>query len=159
MADSSLRIDEVSCSYVYLPSQHTGQKQQQNSGKLLGYLRKNHVAFLLTVTARGNEVISETANAVRMLLFVLLALGHATQGLPNVDDVTIPPWVTTTTEASRSLGPVDLDVRLPRSIKPLHYVVKLQPFINGNFSIVGYMEVEMEVLEPTSNITLSDIII
>jgi len=39
-------------------------------------------------------------------------------------------------------------------------VVKLQPFINGNFSIVGYMEVEMEVLEPTSNITLhiSDII-
>nr|XP_027223182.1 aminopeptidase 2-like [Penaeus vannamei] len=98
--------------------------------------------------------------AVRMLLFVLLALGHATQGLPNVDDVTIPPWVTTTTEASRSLGPVDLDVQLPRSIKPLHYVVKLQPFINGNFSIVGYMEVEMEVLEPTSNITLhiSDII-
>nr|XP_027223189.1 uncharacterized protein LOC113815294 [Penaeus vannamei] len=88
--------------------------------------------------------------AVRMLLFVLLALGHATQGLPNVDDVTIPPWVTTTTEASRSLGPVDLDVQLPRSIKPLHYVVKLQPFINGNFSIVGYMEVEMEVLEPTS---------
>nr|XP_027223200.1 uncharacterized protein LOC113815307 [Penaeus vannamei] len=78
----------------------------------------------------------------------------------NVDDVTIPPWVTTTTEASRSLEPVDLDVQLPRSIKPLHYVVKLQPFINGNFSIVGYMEVEMEVLEPTSNITLhiSDII-
>ncbi|ROT69081.1 Endoplasmic reticulum aminopeptidase 1 [Penaeus vannamei] len=95
-----------------------------------------------------------------MLLFVLLALGHATQGLPNVDDVTIPPWVTTTTEASRSLGPVDLDVQLPRSIKPLHYVVKLQPFINGNFSIVGYMEVDMEVLKPTSNITLhiSDII-
>ncbi|ROT69096.1 Aminopeptidase N [Penaeus vannamei] len=64
------------------------------------------------------------------------------------------------TEASRSLEPVDLDVQLPRSIKPLHYVVKLQPFINGNFSIVGYMEVEMEVLEPTSNITLhiSDII-
>ncbi|ROT69085.1 putative aminopeptidase N-like isoform X2 [Penaeus vannamei] len=94
-----------------------------------------------------------------MLLFVLLARSRH-QGLPNVDDVTIPPWVTTTTEASRSLGPVDLDVRLPRSIKPLHYVVKLQPFINGNFSIVGYMEVEMEVLEPTSNITLhiSDII-
>ncbi|ROT69080.1 Aminopeptidase N [Penaeus vannamei] len=68
--------------------------------------------------------------------------------------------MTLSTEASRSLGPVDLDVQLPRSIKPLHYVVKLQPFINGNFSIVGYMEVEMEVLEPTSNITLhiSDII-
>ncbi|KAK7082312.1 hypothetical protein SK128_000906, partial [Halocaridina rubra] len=46
------------------------------------------------------------------------------------------------------------DIRLPRSIKPLHYVVKLQPFINGNFSIMGYVQIEMEVLEPTKNISL-----
>ncbi|XP_047472757.1 aminopeptidase N-like isoform X1 [Penaeus chinensis] len=48
----------------------------------------------------------------------------------------------------------ELDIRLPRSLRPLHYVIKLQPFINGNFSILGHVEVEMEVLEPTSNITL-----
>ncbi|KAK8734033.1 hypothetical protein OTU49_017450 [Cherax quadricarinatus] len=47
-----------------------------------------------------------------------------------------------------------INVRLPRALKPLHYMVKLQPFINGNFSIMGYVEVEMEVVEPTSNITL-----
>ncbi|XP_063609315.1 aminopeptidase N-like [Penaeus indicus] len=47
-----------------------------------------------------------------------------------------------------------LDTRLPRTLRPLHYLVKLQPFINGNFSISGYMEVEMEVLEPTSSIIL-----
>ncbi|XP_071514305.1 aminopeptidase Ey-like [Panulirus ornatus] len=46
------------------------------------------------------------------------------------------------------------NVRLPRALKPLHYVIKLQPFVNGNSSIVGYVEVEMEVLEATSNITL-----
>ncbi|XP_069957632.1 aminopeptidase N-like [Cherax quadricarinatus] len=46
------------------------------------------------------------------------------------------------------------NIRLPRALKPLHYLVKLQPFINGNFSILGYVEVEMEVLEPTLNITL-----
>nr|XP_045582294.1 aminopeptidase N-like isoform X1 [Procambarus clarkii] len=46
------------------------------------------------------------------------------------------------------------DVRLPRALKPLRYLVKLQPFINGDFSIRGYVEVEMEVLEATSNITL-----
>lgn len=33
-------------------------------------------------------------------------------------------------------------------------MVKLQPFIYGNLSINGYLEVEMEVLEATSNITL-----
>ncbi|ROT72063.1 putative aminopeptidase N-like isoform X1 [Penaeus vannamei] len=47
-----------------------------------------------------------------------------------------------------------LDIRLPRSLKPLHYLIRLQPLINGNLSIFGYVEVEMEVLEPTSNITL-----
>ena len=44
--------------------------------------------------------------------------------------------------------------RLPRALTPLHYLVKLQPLINGNFSILGYVEVEMEVLQATSNITL-----
>nr|XP_027218922.1 aminopeptidase N-like [Penaeus vannamei] len=47
-----------------------------------------------------------------------------------------------------------LDKRLPPTLKPLHYLVKLQPFINANFSFLGYVEVEMEVLEPTSSITL-----
>ncbi|XP_063887273.1 aminopeptidase N-like isoform X2 [Scylla paramamosain] len=44
--------------------------------------------------------------------------------------------------------------RLPRALRPLHYLVRLQPLINGNFTILGYVEVEMEVLEATSNITL-----
>ncbi|XP_042234817.1 uncharacterized protein LOC121874653 [Homarus americanus] len=47
-----------------------------------------------------------------------------------------------------------INVRLPRALKPLHYMVKLQPLINGNYSIIGYVEVEMEVVEPTSNITI-----
>ncbi|XP_063593106.1 aminopeptidase N-like [Penaeus indicus] len=105
-----------------------------------------------------------------MLLFALLVLSHTPLGLPNAVDVTIPPWVSTewqptTTEASTSSllttkKAENFDVRLPRSLKPLHYLVKLQPFINGNFSLIGYMEVQIEVLEPTSNITLhiSDII-
>uniref|UniRef100_A0A6A7FVN9 Aminopeptidase N n=1 Tax=Hirondellea gigas TaxID=1518452 RepID=A0A6A7FVN9_9CRUS len=47
-----------------------------------------------------------------------------------------------------------MDVRLPRSIKPIKYMMRLQPFINGNFSIMGYIEVTMEVLEPTSNVSI-----
>ncbi|XP_037790240.1 aminopeptidase N-like [Penaeus monodon] len=46
------------------------------------------------------------------------------------------------------------DIRLPQSLRPLHYLIQLQPFINGNFSIVGYMKMEVEVLDTTSNIIL-----
>ncbi|XP_071548249.1 aminopeptidase N-like isoform X2 [Panulirus ornatus] len=64
--------------------------------------------------------------------------------------VSTTPIATTKEESPKG----NIDVRLPRALKPLHYLVKLQPFINGNFSIIGYVEVEMEALEPTSNITL-----
>ncbi|XP_042891238.1 aminopeptidase N-like [Penaeus japonicus] len=73
-------------------------------------------------------------------------------GLPQerrADDLT--PMQQPTTEASTSSVQ---SFRLPLTLKPLHYVVKLQPFVNGNFSIFGHVEVEMEVLETTSNITL-----
>ncbi|XP_068239378.1 aminopeptidase N-like [Palaemon carinicauda] len=45
-------------------------------------------------------------------------------------------------------------LRLPRALKPVHYLIRLQPFVNGNFSVRGYLEVEIEVLEETSNVTL-----
>ncbi|XP_063590564.1 aminopeptidase N-like [Penaeus indicus] len=48
----------------------------------------------------------------------------------------------------------EVDTRLPTSLKPLRYRIRLQPFVNGNFSIFGFLEVEMEVLETTYNITL-----
>ncbi|XP_050685905.1 aminopeptidase N-like isoform X1 [Eriocheir sinensis] len=44
--------------------------------------------------------------------------------------------------------------RLPDTLKPLAYQVKLQPFINGNFTIDGYVFLEMQVVKPTSVITL-----
>lgn len=47
-----------------------------------------------------------------------------------------------------------IDVRLPRNINPLSYHVKLQPFVNGNFSIHGHVEMTFEVLEDTYNVTV-----
>ena len=46
------------------------------------------------------------------------------------------------------------NVRLPTSLRPLHYVLRLQPFIRGNFSIIGYVQVEVEVVTETSVFTL-----
>ncbi|XP_050699391.1 aminopeptidase Ey-like isoform X2 [Eriocheir sinensis] len=69
--------------------------------------------------------------------------------------VTTTTPTTTTTDSPATTPAADkIDVRLPRSLRPLHYLVKLQPLINGNLSILGYVEVEMEVLEATTNITL-----
>ncbi|XP_071539736.1 aminopeptidase N-like isoform X8 [Panulirus ornatus] len=48
----------------------------------------------------------------------------------------------------------EVNIRLPRALKPLHYMVKLQPFINGNFSIQGFVQVRMVALQATSNLTL-----
>ncbi|XP_063887388.1 aminopeptidase N-like [Scylla paramamosain] len=46
------------------------------------------------------------------------------------------------------------DVRLPASLRPFHYQLQLQPFIRGNFSINGYVQVEVEVVTETSVFTL-----
>ena len=64
------------------------------------------------------------------------------------------PTTTSTLLSTSILFEEESDVRLPRNVRPLHYLVKLQPHINGNLSILGYVEVEMEVLEDTFNITL-----
>ncbi|XP_050688585.1 aminopeptidase N-like isoform X2 [Eriocheir sinensis] len=45
--------------------------------------------------------------------------------------------------------------RLPTALSPTHYYVQLQPFIDGNFSIIGHVDVEFEVLEATSNFTFN----
>ncbi|KAK3853242.1 hypothetical protein Pcinc_040203 [Petrolisthes cinctipes] len=69
---------------------------------------------------------------------------------------TTPPPPEPTITATTTTTPLkeEISVRLPLSLKPLHYLVKLQPLINGNFSILGYVEVEVEVLEATTNFTL-----
>ncbi|XP_064118954.1 aminopeptidase N-like [Macrobrachium nipponense] len=46
------------------------------------------------------------------------------------------------------------DIRLPDTMKPLHYTIKIQPFVNGNLTVHGFMEVDIEVLKNTSEIIL-----
>lgn len=60
-----------------------------------------------------------------------------------------PPLIVTTDPLQN-----ELDYRLPQALKPLHYNIKVQPFINGNYSVHGSVEIEFEVLEATSSITL-----
>ncbi|XP_042215813.1 aminopeptidase N-like isoform X2 [Homarus americanus] len=45
-------------------------------------------------------------------------------------------------------------VLLPKTVRPLHYLVKLQPFINGNFSIHGHVKIDFHVLVSTHHLVL-----
>ncbi|XP_050688572.1 aminopeptidase N-like [Eriocheir sinensis] len=66
-----------------------------------------------------------------------------------------PEGTTEPGETGKSPGKTKVkDVRLPRALKPLHYLVRLQPFLGGNFTILGYVEVVVEVVEETSVFTL-----
>ncbi|XP_063599468.1 aminopeptidase N-like [Penaeus indicus] len=65
-----------------------------------------------------------------------------------------PPSTTTDTPTTTQAPPTLENYLLPTSLQPIHYDVKLQPFVNGNFSIMGHVEIEMVVREGTSNITL-----
>ncbi|XP_068228252.1 aminopeptidase N-like [Palaemon carinicauda] len=48
----------------------------------------------------------------------------------------------------------DIDYRLPQSLKPFYYTLRLQPLIYGNRSVLGSVLIEFQVEAPTSNITL-----
>ncbi|XP_037803061.1 LOW QUALITY PROTEIN: aminopeptidase N-like [Penaeus monodon] len=61
---------------------------------------------------------------------------------------------TTDTPTTTQTPPTLENYLLPTSLEPVHYVVKLQPYVNGNFSIMGHVEIEMVAREATSNITL-----
>ncbi|XP_071548247.1 aminopeptidase N-like isoform X2 [Panulirus ornatus] len=106
-----------------------------------------------------NEKLEEPAAEVIIRLTTETSLSSVdlpSSGRKNTTEksiVTSIPLISSTTEAETS-ATEQTNRRLPRALKPLHYLVKLQPFINGNFSIIGHVEVEMEALEPTSNITL-----
>lgn len=61
----------------------------------------------------------------------------------------------TTTEETKTDSPEDSDVRLPTSIVPHSYKLKLIPFLQeGNFTFQGDVQILVNVTSTTSNITL-----
>ncbi|XP_045589793.2 aminopeptidase N isoform X1 [Procambarus clarkii] len=90
------------------------------------------------------------------MMLVLLTFPTVTSTTtPTVTSTTTPTITSTTMPATNaSTGEEVGDVRLPRTLKPLHYLVRLQPFINGNFSIHGHVDVDLLVLEATRSVIL-----
>ncbi|KAK3856586.1 hypothetical protein Pcinc_037100 [Petrolisthes cinctipes] len=46
-----------------------------------------------------------------------------------------------------------MDDRLPETMRPLHYTIRVHPFIHGNETMNGVVEMELEVVKSTANIT------
>lgn len=132
-------------------------------------MEMNQSAASVSFGKRNGCYVNRSVAVILGLLFVsatvatgLLVYYYAPQvreagdplNLARTSLATERPMVPTTPMTPAAEVKPKIDVRLPRSVKPLHYKVKLQPLINGNFSILGYVEVEVEVLEATSNVTL-----
>nr|XP_045613537.1 aminopeptidase N-like [Procambarus clarkii] len=45
--------------------------------------------------------------------------------------------------------------RLPKTLFPVHYTIRLQPFINGNFSIHGSIDIRLKVQNATDKVVLN----
>lgn len=62
---------------------------------------------------------------------------------------------TTTQRPKPSENATEPNLRLPRSIRPVSYRLKLTPFVfEGNFTFDGEVVIRLNVLEPCKNITL-----
>ncbi|XP_063887279.1 aminopeptidase N-like [Scylla paramamosain] len=57
-------------------------------------------------------------------------------------------------DVKNTTQPLNKNFRLPASLRPTHYIVRVQPYINGNYSVRGSVQIDIEVLQSTSNITL-----
>ncbi|KAK3860173.1 hypothetical protein Pcinc_033761 [Petrolisthes cinctipes] len=131
--------------YYYCPGKHQQQYMDQDVSTRAPSLRFG-----------GGEKVRQTGYPRRRCNGTL----RKQSGKKGTGKTTPFTTATTTTTATitttTTTTPLEeeISVRLPLSLKPLHYLVKLQPLINGNFSILGYVEVEVEVLEATTNFTL-----
>ncbi|XP_045117616.1 aminopeptidase N-like [Portunus trituberculatus] len=126
---------------------------------LLVYFFAPHFKTEDSVRSTETQVVVEQIPRIKMLPPTTTTTTTTTATTATTTTTTNRPSSTTTitsTTTTTTTAPEKdkIDVRLPRALRPLHYLVRLQPLINGNFSILGYVEVEMEVLQATSNITL-----
>ena len=54
-----------------------------------------------------------------------------------------------------TVKPIVKDVRLPKNLRPIHYEIRLLPWMEeGNFTTSGFIEVLMECVEQTNKIVL-----
>ncbi|XP_066970347.1 aminopeptidase N-like [Macrobrachium rosenbergii] len=108
---------------------------------------------------KSGLVISKVTLAVAGVVAVGLIIGSGLIGhfaFPyepsNGSDT---PLTSADPEVTTPIPPEEVtDFRLPTSLTPTHYKVELKPFVNGNFSILGRVVVDIEVKIDTSNITI-----
>ncbi|XP_064119504.1 aminopeptidase N-like [Macrobrachium nipponense] len=108
---------------------------------------------------KSGLVISKVKLAVAGVVVVGLVIGSGLIGHfafpyePSNDSDT--PLTSGNPEVTTPVPPEEVtDFRLPTSLTPTHYKVELRPFVNGNFSILGRVVVDIEVKVDTSNITI-----
>lgn len=95
-----------------------------------------------------------------MKILFLAVVCSLTAAIPNVvsdqaELETCPQDVLFKEEATLEEGHTLNSARLPTSLRPIHYTLRLQPFINGNLSIHGSVDIRFKVVEPTDKVVLN----
>lgn len=93
------------------------------------------------------------AAGVVLVIAALVVVGVSTRYLSN------PKAETTDTSDQKSVTDKPSperpkNVRLPRSLEPLHYDVQIEPQLFGNFTFLGSVAVTVRCLEDTDSVTL-----
>lgn len=119
--------------------------------------------FLLRESMRVCKAENSTIGLI--MIFCCPQLGLSVEPHPVFFDsvqplnVTItnlaPPSPSSSTPSSTPsvIEVLGTDFRLPETLRPLHYTLKVQPFIHGNETMNGTVVMELEVTRSTSKVT------
>ncbi|XP_052123290.1 aminopeptidase N-like, partial [Frankliniella occidentalis] len=123
----------------------------------------------LTIMAESGPTFSKAGTLAvprwaALLAAAVFVVSLVVTGLVVYSLTSCPPAPASPDEAARASGALDaagpggakdkIDVRLPRSVRPVSYEISLLPFIKGNFSFRGEVAIILNVTEATNNVTL-----
>ncbi|CAL4088040.1 unnamed protein product, partial [Meganyctiphanes norvegica] len=93
---------------------------------------------------------------MKILLTLLYYLILGSLGESTKDKKTSESTLSTSSSGTKHLDvKKEESARLPLTLFPIHYVIKLRPFLHGDLSIQGSIDIDIIVKEPTDIITLN----
>ncbi|KAL7640964.1 UNVERIFIED_CONTAM: hypothetical protein RMT77_008101 [Armadillidium vulgare] len=99
---------------------------------------------------RSKESILNSLILIFFIFFVTSVVGKMAKSAEQIESIPQGRMQTPDSKEKQRIK----NVRLPKNIKPLLYYVRLRPYIYGNFTFDGHVQMTFEALQDTMNVTL-----